>query len=1125
MEPPPAFKLPRRRISYILPAPAEAPPYLELPSQHPARDRSTPVLVPKPGSAQPSAFASRNPFAPAAEAAHPRHCLGVTALALDTTTRLAGANAPGGILYSGGRDGLVASWELHVPHARREVPRYAAARRERVHWERIGDGDWGEDDDEGGDAASDGDGTSPDRDNDAEIAYEDQWEVDRAALANTGAGKTTFRQSIQTHTDWVSALTLCNYDQTVITASADCTIRAWSPHAEVEAAPELVGKHKDYVKALAMARHHSAVFSGSLDRKISAWDVGAPTPDAPVFTIDVDNIDDYGGVGLEGERGSVYALGIDARGTTLAAGTPERVVRLWDPRSGDKSIGKLVGHSDCVRTVIVSEDGRYILTGSSDTTIKLWSLAAHRCLHTFNHHTSSVWALHSTHPNLERFYSGSRDGLLAVADLERCSDIYEGECVVLAREGGGRGDGSSKHGNEGIRAIAALDDEYVWTTTGSAEIHRWKDVGRRLDRIAYDGASAGRGDRPAARLKHDALSTEYASLLRVDSVDSRTVSFAPDATPEPAKSTAAGTGAGAGAPHDPLSLNSIPYESLVCLGLPSDPYTFGFGHQAADARSIRSGTLPVPGERRGSGQIERPPARVAFEDREVASEATPLRTEPDSVIAGRPALVRSALLPDRQHVLTINSLGHVALWNIVRGACVGRFEPQDVCAALADAIDVHPEDILEHVAARIIGKPEIPAWCQVDTNVGSLTVHLEDSRVFNAEVYADELGYEGMEGVRPDARLNLGKWVLTNLFRGLIKAEEHEVRTSQPQPAPAAAPHERPMTSPRHRQRALSFSTTPSINIAGLATPAATPAAVPSLPLAASLPSGGWTGPSRAAGAGALPLPPPLPAVSASPTTAAATPSLASASATAASPAPDYFSARKRESSPSREPTTPGSLMGKLKGFGKKNAKASESAMTPLIETRQEGPDEAKLSDRELAQLEVLDAVRARPFRPPPPAQAPVLDVAPSTALLISEETDEGGAWVVSYRSQVNSTERDMEPLEMHAPGWLLHALFANEAAPASKPASFNVKIRPSKPDMPAFNVSYPRITRFRIISRDLHRSLVASRAAAPPAHGTDPAALVVLADAAGPVAPTSTLSAYRQQKPGGDIEIEYRLV
>lgn len=74
--------------------------------------------------------------------------------------------------------------------------------------------------------------------------------------------------------------------------------------------------------------------------------------------------------------------------------------------------------------------------------------------------------------------------------------------------------------------------------------------------------------------------------------------------------------------------------------------------------------------------------------------------------------------------------------------------------------------------------------------------------------------------------------------------------------------------------------------------------------------------------------------------------------------------------------------------------------------------------------MAILDAVRAHPFHPPPPWEAPPLNFPKSTSLLISEESKDAGAWVVTYRSQVSSTERDMEPLEMNSPGWLLEYLF-----------------------------------------------------------------------------------------------------
>lgn len=134
------------------------------------------------------------------------------------------------------------------------------------------------------------------------------------------------------------------------------------------------------MKALAWARHPSMLFSGALDRTLSVWDISGQSHGSgtPIFNIDLSKIADFDGVGFDGERGSVYALGVgkcrisfgnsrvgadwgvDPAGKVLAAGTPERVVRLWDPRAGAQSIGKLIGHSDCVRSIILSDDGRYV---------------------------------------------------------------------------------------------------------------------------------------------------------------------------------------------------------------------------------------------------------------------------------------------------------------------------------------------------------------------------------------------------------------------------------------------------------------------------------------------------------------------------------------------------------------------------------------------------------------------------------------------------------------------------------------------------------------------------------------------------------------------------------------------
>jgi hypothetical protein len=43
---------------------------------------------------------------------------------------------------------------------------------------------------------------------------------------------------------------------------------------------------------------------------LSVWDISGQSNGTPIFSIDLGKIADYDGVGSDGERGSVYALGV-----------------------------------------------------------------------------------------------------------------------------------------------------------------------------------------------------------------------------------------------------------------------------------------------------------------------------------------------------------------------------------------------------------------------------------------------------------------------------------------------------------------------------------------------------------------------------------------------------------------------------------------------------------------------------------------------------------------------------------------------------------------------------------------------------------------------------------------------
>jgi len=109
---------PTRRVSYVIPDPTSNPPRLQLPRLGVDRHGSTtPLLIP--GQSDDAERPPTPLTAPSTPTGHPRHRLGVSSLALDTSTQLAGRPTPEGILYSGGRDGMVIAHELGIIHKSR----------------------------------------------------------------------------------------------------------------------------------------------------------------------------------------------------------------------------------------------------------------------------------------------------------------------------------------------------------------------------------------------------------------------------------------------------------------------------------------------------------------------------------------------------------------------------------------------------------------------------------------------------------------------------------------------------------------------------------------------------------------------------------------------------------------------------------------------------------------------------------------------------------------------------------------------------------------------------------------------------------------------------------------------
>ncbi|THU80037.1 WD40 repeat-like protein [Dendrothele bispora CBS 962.96] len=1053
----------RRRVSYIIPPPTEPVPRLQLPPYGVSRLGATgPLLQPSEGTTLP--FLVEEPHKPSK---YPRHRLGVSSLALDFSTHLTGRNVPEGILYSGGRDGLIMSWDLHIPMKKR-IPR-TDNDIPRSQWEMItGWGDVMDEDEEEERGISDGDvlgevtGTAAKKQKSVNgLPYEQQWETD---LESFQPGQpSSARQCAYMQTDWINDIVLCNYNQTVVSASSDGTVKAWNPHSQQD--PSIIGTHNDYVRCLTYCREQNWVASGSFDRTIKLWDLSRPANAEALVSLNPAD--------ASAPKSSVYALATDPFGHAIASGTPERVVRLWDPRSG-KRTGKLVGHTDNIRAILISEDSRYLLTGSADASIKLWSLANQRCLHTFTHHTDSVWSLFSSHPSLEIFYSGDRTGLVCRVDVEDCADVSEGECILLCH------DTHESSPAEGINKIVAMDDNLVWTAAGSSSINRWKVPLRRAAR-ANPMVMDLETDR---QLMTDSPRTS-ASLNRNQSGGSST-SFHSDNLSYHEKG-------------DKDTLFGVPFESLVRLTSPNDTFYSSRGrdpevatlYSAASVMSVprtnvrsptqsnfthqrqhhtpHSHTSPIRSPKTDETVLEMPTARLQYEEREIAADAQPLNHEPESVIPGDSGLVRSIILNDRVHALTVDTSGEVAVWDIVRCICKGKYTKEDVASASmrgstqgsdGGMIDRErsPREALESVRERIEGEAFVLSWATADTKGGLLTIHLNE-KCFDAEVYADEVGFAHDRYVTDESKLNIGKWVLRNLFLAFIR-EEQKVRRRRDRSNSHDSSKTRENTSHEGRRRPSrpsslvisSHKMLPAVAPAVVSSARSSPLLTPMIPL--HMKDG-------------------LPAIPQSPNDATPMPRARSGTLdSATTPAPpsskdlDYFSVPRRPSiqnpptpdefsgwsGPGKSPETPmtpSGLMGRIvKNFkGKKSATDTPSTpaagqVSTILEASS-GPENSE--NQSETEKTPLQALLSGPLSPPPSSEAPLHNLPNHITLLISEEVSLGYRAV--YRGTVNSTGHDFFSLEEAMPMWLIEYLLTNKttAMPPLVKISFILLPYPSK--------------------------------------------------------------------------------
>jgi WD40 repeat protein/tRNA A-37 threonylcarbamoyl transferase component Bud32 len=119
---------------------------------------------------------------------------------------------------------------------------------------------------------------------------------------------------------------------------------------------------------------------------------------------------------LTGHSSGVYSVVLSPDSRTLASGSADKKIKLWDVRR-QREIATLTGHSDYVFSVVLSPDGRTLASGSADKKIKLWDVQSQGEIATLTGHSGSVLSV-ALSPDGRTLASGSWDNTIKWWDLQ-----------------------------------------------------------------------------------------------------------------------------------------------------------------------------------------------------------------------------------------------------------------------------------------------------------------------------------------------------------------------------------------------------------------------------------------------------------------------------------------------------------------------------------------------------------------------------------------------------------------------------------------------------------------------------------------------------------------------------------